>query len=111
MRIIDLGVSDSQAIEQVASIVVEAFREHWPEAWPNMEAALEEVAESFEPGRISRIAVDDGTLLVWIGGIPHYRGRVWELHPLVVSMAHQREGIGRALVADFEEQLRTPVPD
>ncbi|MEZ4622255.1 MAG: GNAT family N-acetyltransferase [Caldilineaceae bacterium] len=36
----------------------------------------------------------------------HYDGRVWELHPLVVDPQHQRAGIGRALIADLEEQVR-----
>jgi len=31
-----------------------------------------------------------------------YGGRVWELHPLVVSGSHRRRGIGRALVEDLE---------
>jgi aminoglycoside 6'-N-acetyltransferase I len=31
---------------------------------------------------------------------------VWELHPLAVRAARQRQGIGRALVADLEEQVR-----
>jgi aminoglycoside 6'-N-acetyltransferase I len=31
-----------------------------------------------------------------------YRGRVWELHPLVVAKSHRGQGIGRALVQDFE---------
>jgi aminoglycoside 6'-N-acetyltransferase I len=43
-----------------------------------------------------------GTALGWIGGIPMYGGRVWEVQPLVVSGAHRQRGIGRALVEDLE---------
>lgn len=94
-------------VRQVAALLVEAFREHWPGAWPDMESALEEVRESFAEGRISRVAVGEGgDVLGWIGGIPEYDGRVWELHPLAVTPAHHRQGIGRALVADLEEQVR-----
>jgi aminoglycoside 6'-N-acetyltransferase I len=32
---------------------------------------------------------------------------VWELHPLAVRPDRQRQGIGRALVADLEAQVRT----
>ena len=72
-----------------------------------MESALEEVREALEPGKINRIAVDDdGTLLGWIGALPEYEGNAWELHPLIVHPAHQGRGIGRALVADLEEQVR-----
>ncbi|MFL5735114.1 MAG: GNAT family N-acetyltransferase [Chloroflexia bacterium] len=103
MRIEDLRPDDEQAIRQVAALLVEGFREHWPDAWPDMESALAEVRESFEEDRISRVAVeDDGTVVGWIGGIEDYDGNVWELHPLVVSAARREQGIGRALVADLE---------
>ena len=106
MRIIDLRAEDSEAVGQAAALLIEGFKEHHPSAWPDMDAALDEVAESFEPDRISRVAVDDsGVVLGWIGGIRQYRGRVWELHPLVVHESHQGKGIGRALVADLEDQV------
>ena len=107
MNIVDLRSDDESAISQVATLLVEGFAANWPEAWPDMESALEEVRESFEAGRISRVALaEDGTALGWIGGISNYRGRVWELHPLVVSVHHQGQGIGRALVADLEERVK-----
>jgi aminoglycoside 6'-N-acetyltransferase I len=107
MKIVDLKADDKVIIQQVAELLVEAFRENWPEAWPDMAAALAEVQESFEPDRISRVALaDDGTVLGWVGGIHQYGGRVWELHPLVVRPDRQRQGIGRALVADLEAQVR-----
>ncbi|HEY0071714.1 MAG TPA: GNAT family N-acetyltransferase [Chloroflexia bacterium] len=107
MRIIDLTPEDEGVVRQVAALLFEAFREHWPEAWPDMDSALEEVRESFAEGRISRVAVGEGgEVLGWIGGLPEYDGRVWELHPLAVNPAHQRQGIGSTLVADLEEQVR-----
>jgi aminoglycoside 6'-N-acetyltransferase I len=107
MQINDLTPADDALVQQVAAILVAAFREHWPDAWPDMASAVEEVRESFADGRISRVAVgDDGQALGWIGGIPEYDGLVWELHPLVVRPDRQGQGIGRALVADFEEQVR-----
>ena len=107
MQIIDLKPDDERFIQQVAAILVEGFRENWPDAWPDRASALEEVRESFQPERISRVALDDDeTVLGWIGGISEYDGNVWELHPLVVSPQHQGRGIGSALVADLEEQVR-----
>lgn len=107
VRITDLLADDAQAIEQVAAILVESFREHWPDAWPDMASALEEVRESFGEGRISRVALGEaGEVLGWIGGISGYDGLVWELHPLAVSPRHQQEGIGRSLVADLEAQVK-----
>jgi aminoglycoside 6'-N-acetyltransferase I len=108
VRIITLSPDDEGAIRQAAALLVQGFREHWPNAWPDIEAALQEVHESFGPDRISRVAVDDaGTVLGWIGGIREYDGYVWELHPLVVRPDHQRQGVGRALVADLEAQVKT----
>lgn len=107
MRILDLDPHDASAIRQAAALLVEGFRQHAPEAWPDMDSALQEVHEAFTGGRIARAAVsDDGLLLGWVGGIPTYGGKVWELHPLVVHGGHRLKGIGRALVVDLEEQVR-----
>ena len=105
MEIIYLDLNNHKAIEQTANLLFESFDQ--PEAWPTIESALEEVQESFADGRISRIAVDEaGNVVGWIGGIQKYAGNVWELHPLAVSAAHREQGIGRALVHDFERVVR-----
>ena len=107
MRIIDLYAKDEEAVRQAAALLVDGFRENWPEAWPDMGSALEEVHRSFGADRISLVAVDDkGRVLGWIGGMRQYRGRVWELHPLVVLQEMQRRGIGRTLVADLAQRVR-----
>ena len=107
MRIVDLHHEDMSAISQVAALLIEGFATHWPEAWPDMESALEEVQESFGTDRISRIALDENdTVVGWIGGMSQYDGHVWELHPLVVRVNQQGKGIGCALVADFEERVK-----
>ena len=68
---------------------------------------MEELQEMLESDRICRVAVDEqGNLLGIIGGIPGYDGNVWELHPLAVQPSMQRQGIGRALIEDLEEQVR-----
>jgi aminoglycoside 6'-N-acetyltransferase I len=105
-QISDLSVDQPDRNRQTAAILVEGFSEHWPESWPTMESGLAEVQESFGSGRISRVALNtEGHVLGWIGGMPTYDGRVWELHPLVVKPSNQRRGIGRALVADLETQV------
>jgi aminoglycoside 6'-N-acetyltransferase I len=107
MEIVDLSSDDHSSIHQVAAMLVEGFATNWPEAWPDLASAEEEVRESLEEGRISRIAIDQGgTVLGWIGGVSQYSGHVWELHPLVVRVDQQGKGIGRALVADLEERAR-----
>jgi aminoglycoside 6'-N-acetyltransferase I len=105
--IVDLDPTNEETLRQAAVLLVEGFKDHWPDAWPDVDAALEEVRESFGEGRISRAAVDDGgAVLGWIGGIASYGGNVWELHPLVVRPDLQRRGIGSALVADLEARVR-----
>jgi len=107
VEIRDLRAEDEELIPQVAAMLVTAFKELAPEAWPNMESALKEVRESFQADRLSRVAMDEaGTALGWVGGIRQYDGHVWELHPLVVRPDCQGQGIGRALVADLEAQVR-----
>lgn len=105
MPIRDLRSDDEAAIKQAALLLVEGFREHWPNAWPTLEAALEEVRECLAAERICRIAVEGEIVLGWIGGLPQYDGHVWELHPLVVRADQRGRGIGRALVEDLEAQV------
>ncbi len=107
MNITSLDPNNRKLIQQAAQLIVDAFREHWPDAWPTLEEGLKEIREMLESERICRAAVDEnGNLLGIIGGIPAYDGHVWELHPLAILPSMQRQGIGRALVEDFEEQIR-----
>jgi len=108
MEITTLTSDNDRLIHQAAQLLVDAFREHWPDAWPTMEEGLKEVGEMLEMDRICRVAVDEkGSLLGIIGGIPGYDGNVWELHPLAVQPFLQGQGIGRRLVEDFEAQVRS----
>jgi aminoglycoside 6'-N-acetyltransferase I len=107
MNILHLVPDDQARLDQVAQLLVDAFREHCPEAWPDLGSGQLEVRESLTPGRLSRVAIDDqGQVLGWIGGIPQYNGHVWEVHPLAVRPDRQRQGVGRALVVDLEARVR-----
>ncbi len=107
IHIIDLPADDAAVHLAIAEMLVVAFADTGATAWPDVEAGLAEVREALDPERINRVAVDEtGAVLGWVGGIPQYEGNVWELHPLVVAPAHQRRGIGRALVADLEAETR-----
>jgi aminoglycoside 6'-N-acetyltransferase I len=93
--------------EQAAEILNLAFRRHWPGSWETIEEGREEVAEMLAEDRILLAALlPDGQVIGWIGGIPEYDGNVWELHPLAVHPDFQLLGIGRALVAAFEAEVR-----
>jgi len=107
MRVTSLHKEDEKHIVQAAKLLVEGFKDNWPEAWPNLESALEEVYQCLNPDRICRIALDEADDLVgWIGGISQYNGNVWELHPLIVAPSHRNKGIGTLLVKDLEEQVK-----
>jgi aminoglycoside 6'-N-acetyltransferase I len=106
MDILFLTRENQAILQQAAQLLIDAFCEHWPEAWPTLEDSMKEIQEMLDEERICRIAIDDeGNLLGIIGGIPQYDGHVWELHPLAVQPNMQSQGIGRALVVDFEEQV------
>jgi aminoglycoside 6'-N-acetyltransferase I len=102
VRIVDLTRLDRERIEQTAAVLRDAF-EGRSESWQDLDSAREEVIESLAAERISRVALNsDNDVLGWIGSVPTYRGRVWEIHPLVVAKARRRHGIGTALVHDLE---------
>ncbi|MGE5374198.1 MAG: GNAT family N-acetyltransferase [Bacteroidota bacterium] len=108
MKIVNPYPENDRLIQQAAQLLVDAFREHWPDAWPTLQEGRKEVGEMLEKERICRAAVDsEGNLLGIIGGIPAYDGNVWELHPLAVQPSLQGQGIGQALVKDFETQVRS----
>jgi len=104
-EIVDLAPDHIAYVREAARLLVEGFRDCAPDAWPTFEDGLEEVQESLYPDRISRIAVDDGQVVGWIGGISQYNGHAWELHPLVVAESHRGKGLGRRLVQDLEAQV------
>ena len=102
MRIVDLAEQSDTIREQAAALLVEAFSQ--PAGWPTMDLARREVSTVLAEG-FGRAAVDGELLLGWVGGLPEYGGRVWELHPMVVHREHRRRGIGRALAAAFETEI------
>lgn len=103
----DINPRNKAEISQAAALLLICFAENWPLAWPDHQAALEEVHCSLGDGHISLGAFNlQGQLLGWIAGESTYNGNIWELHPLAVHPNYQSQGIGRALVADFEEKVR-----
>jgi len=108
IRFATLLRDDRRHIDQCAELLVVAFgKDMAPGTWETMEDALEEVHEMLDETRILRIALDEDDAVVgWIGGIPAYEPFTWELHPMVVRPDQQGKGIGRALVTDFEAEVK-----
>lgn len=101
MQIADLAGQPDSIVEQAAGLLVTEFDPL--RGWPTAEAARHEVASVMHDG-FARVMLDDAAVLGWVGGLPEYGGRVWELHPMVVRRDHRLRGIGRALAAAFEEE-------
>jgi aminoglycoside 6'-N-acetyltransferase I len=91
----------------VAALLIDGFSDTGSESWRSRDEALLSVRESLQHLCISRVAVEDsGRTAGWIAGHSMYQGRVWELHPMIVRRDCRGQGVGRALVNDFEEQVR-----
>lgn len=99
--LVDLGSLDADAREQLAQITLAAAGEHGPDWLPDLDAAREEIADALAPGKVARVALEDGAPVGWIAAV-HDWGCVWELHPLIVAIEHQRRGHGRRLVREIE---------
>jgi aminoglycoside 6'-N-acetyltransferase I len=105
MRIIDVP-NDEKFIIRVAEVLLDGFTTSGINPWEDLETAIAEVRESLQENRISRAALDaKDNVLGWIGGFHEY-AFVWELHPLVVRSDLQIQGVGTALVRDFERQVK-----
>ncbi|MCK4257366.1 MAG: GNAT family N-acetyltransferase [Halanaerobiales bacterium] len=103
MIITDLKPDNEKHIRQAAELLLNCF----DGSWETLECAIDEVMDSFDEKKISRVAVDDeNNVIGWIGGNEQYDGNVWELHPLAVDERWQKNGIGTLLVKDFEERVR-----
>jgi aminoglycoside 6'-N-acetyltransferase I len=105
--ITELRAGDRRVRKQAVEVLMAAFA---AQGAYDLGAARMEVAESLQPGHISRVALnDDGRILGWIAAIPQYGEPPavtgWELHPLAVHPDYQGQGVGRALVADLEQQV------
>jgi aminoglycoside 6'-N-acetyltransferase I len=103
MHIANLRDQPETILEHAADLLVSAFDE--PRGWPNVALARDEVASILREG-FALALLDAGRLFGWVGGLPEYAGRVWELHPMVVRREHRRRGLGRRLVTAFETEAR-----
>ncbi len=96
----DLNDTDVDLIDQLANILFDCFFDYSPDWLPTLEDAIEVVQESFDPGRRSRILVDEqNDVLGWIGAFED--DNCWEIHPIVVAREHQRKGYGELLINDI----------
>lgn len=62
MIIKTLHKNDEKQIKQAAQLLVEGFKDNWPNAWPDLDTAIEEVYECLSDDRICRIALDENNM-------------------------------------------------
>lgn len=99
-------IGDSeQLMFKAAEILKDAFMALGNSHWPDLEAALQEIRECVAAPNICIGLCGNNELLGWVGLRPMYE-KTWELHPMVVSPANQKSGIGRMLVAELEKRAR-----
>ena len=104
MLTVDLAEQPEDLKQQAGTLLAEAFPHD--RGWPDAQSGRNEIDWILGQGGFVRAMVNDGALLGWVGGLPEYRGLVWELHPIVVQASHRRRGIGRQLVEAFEAAAR-----
>jgi aminoglycoside 6'-N-acetyltransferase I len=103
MEIVDLSLQPESMHDAAAAFLVSEFDAS--SGWRDRESATAEVGRVLRDG-FARAVVDVGRLVGWVGALPEYNGRVWELHPIVVQRAYRRRGIGRLLVDALEQEVR-----
>lgn len=92
--------------EAAAAILVRAFA-HQSATWRTLIEARAEVARFFEEETRSALAaIEDDALIGWIGLIRTY-SHAFELHPVAVDPARQRQGVGAKLVRALETLARS----
>lgn len=90
-------------IDRLAQLTYEAFKQSAPSWLPTLADARRQVLNALAVDRICRVLMDaNDNPLGWIAAIPQNHGRLWEIHPLVVSVEAQGKGYGRALVREVE---------
>lgn len=101
MHIVDLVPEDAEHIDVLARVLLASFADLSPAYLPTIDAARAAINETFGEDRCSRLLLTGtGEIGGWIAGARAY-GRLWELHPLVVTPQWRRHGFRLALVRDL----------
>lgn len=98
-----IDLANTAQIDALAHLTFEAFKLYAPTWLASTSDAEQRVRQATEKDRLNRVLVDaDDQPKGWIGVIPMNHGRIWEIHPLVISPESQGQGNGRMLVLEVE---------
>jgi aminoglycoside 6'-N-acetyltransferase I len=103
MTLVPLSTLTPTQHEALAQLTFEAAAEHSPLWLPTLDAAVEELAEAAPKHALVTLEAEIPT--GWIAAARSW-GRIWEIHPLIVGVAHQHRGIGSQLVTAVEAIAR-----
>jgi aminoglycoside 6'-N-acetyltransferase I len=106
MRMVSLAQLDDAQLGTLEALTFAAAGEHAPEWLPTSRDAREEITDALAPAITSYVMLDDDVPIAWVA-VSHQWGHVWELHPLIVAIEHQRRGHGRRLVEAAEHHAAT----
>ena len=109
-----MEIVNMQKLNQVQRTqAAQMLTDELPLGWATLTDALEEVADRVDNILFDGVgeslflaAIEGDEVIGWIGMLPSYSGRVYELHPLVVRHNMQRKGIGTALVRALEKEAK-----
>ncbi|MDB4956256.1 MAG: acetyltransferase [Myxococcales bacterium] len=102
MALVALDALGKNDLEHLAHLTLAAAREHAPEWLPDLDAAREEISDALAADKASRVVLNPRRQPIgWVSAGLSWE-RVWELHPLIVAIEHQRRGHGLRLVREIE---------
>lgn len=103
--IVPLAALDAPAVDQLAQVTLASALTHTAAWLADGDAAREELADALAPEKTALVLLADGAPIAWVAAAPDW-GRIWELHPLIVAVEHQRRGHGLRLVRAIEDIAR-----
>jgi len=103
--IVPLAELDAAALEQLAYVTLASAQTHVTEWLADLDAAREELADALAPEKTALVLIESGKPIAWVAAARDW-GRIWELHPLIVAVDHQRRGHGLRLVRAIEDIAR-----
>lgn len=81
------------------------YNAFYPDGWCIRQAA--DIAAFLQTeGQLAWIAIDEGSILGWVGAKLHPEDRMGEIYILAVDPAHQRQGVASVLIEHAISEIR-----